>query len=120
MNLTAPPSLMFILLGEDGYAKAEYLSDGLHPNKKGYELIAEVILPYVEESNQDNIPEPEQTEDASEESQISQEDTKEKEDQQTADEVNVALLAAVIAVMLLIVIPTASNIARKKKNHGQK
>lgn len=113
------------MVGEDGYAKAEYLSDGLHPNKKGYELIAEVILPYVEESNQDNIPEPEQTEDASEESQISQEDTKEKEDQQTADEkkdggVNVALLVAVIAVMLLIVIPTASNIARKKKNHGQK
>lgn len=34
-------------LGEDGYGKEEYYTDGLHPNEAGYELIANVLNPYL-------------------------------------------------------------------------
>ncbi len=35
-------------LGEDGYGKAEYYTDGLHPNEMGYTIIADILLPSLD------------------------------------------------------------------------
>ncbi len=35
-------------VGEDGYCNPDYVSDGLHPNKEGYEVIAGVLTPYLD------------------------------------------------------------------------
>lgn len=35
-------------LGEDGYGKTEYYTDGLHPNAEGYGVIAEILNPYLD------------------------------------------------------------------------
>lgn len=35
-------------LGADGYGKAEYYTDGLHPNEMGYKIIADILNPYLD------------------------------------------------------------------------
>ncbi|MGF7144894.1 LPXTG-motif cell wall-anchored protein [Anaerotaenia torta] len=40
-------------VGEDGYCNPDYVSDGLHPNKKGYEVIAGVLTPYLDGTLED-------------------------------------------------------------------
>ncbi len=35
---------------DSGYANADYLSDGLHPNEKGYAVIAEILAPYLDDA----------------------------------------------------------------------
>lgn len=37
-------------LGTDGYGKAEYYTDGLHPNAMGYTIIADILNPYLDGS----------------------------------------------------------------------
>jgi len=34
-------------VGEDGYCKADYVYDGLHPNENGYGVIAEILKPLL-------------------------------------------------------------------------
>lgn len=36
-------------LDENGYGKAEYYTDGLHPNAMGYKIIADILNPYLDE-----------------------------------------------------------------------
>jgi lysophospholipase L1-like esterase len=37
-----------VLISEDGQLSLDYTFDGLHPNVKGYEIITEAILPFLQ------------------------------------------------------------------------
>lgn len=113
------------MVGEDGYAKAEYLSDGLHPNKKGYELIAEVILPYVEGTDTESDEATDEVAQAGgEQTDISQEVPAEveSEDADVKEEKNGVkppLSGAMVAIFLLLIVPSLSRLTKKKKNDEQ-
>lgn len=93
-------------LGADGYGKAEYYTDGLHPNEMGYTIIADILNPYLDGSMEETA-EGEETQDGTGETLIL---------------VMVLVLVVLVCVLAIVrfVVKKNKGADRKKRETGKK